>query len=82
MFVEKEFISQGSILRGRWYAGPKESLSPSIVMCHGASATISMCLADYATEFQNKGVNFFMTEPDLGTSDQLSWDNHLAFLST
>ncbi len=60
MFVEKEFNSQGSILRGRWYAASEASLSPCIVMCHGTSATISMCLADYATEFQNKGINVFV----------------------
>lgn len=29
-------------------------------MCHGTLATISMCLADYATEFQNKGFNVFV----------------------
>ena len=60
MFVEKEFISQGAMLRGRWYAAQSEPLAPVIVMCHGTSATISMCLADYATEFQKKGFNVFL----------------------
>ena len=46
MFVEKEFISQRAMLRGRWYAAQSEALAPVIVMCHGTSATISMCLAD------------------------------------
>ena len=70
MFVEKEFISQGSILRGRWYAASQASLSPCIVMCHGTSATISMCLADYATEFQNKGINVFVYDhAGFGRSD-------------
>ena len=70
MFVEKEFISQGSILRGRWYAAAETALSPCIDMCHGTSATISMCLANYAIEFQNKGVNVFVYDhAGFGRSD-------------
>ena len=60
MFVEKEFISEGSILRGRWYSTQDEPLSPCIVMSHGTSATVSMCLSEYATEFQKKGFNVFL----------------------
>ncbi len=73
MFVEKEFNSQGSILRGRWYAASEASLSPCIVMCHGTSATISMCLADYATEFQKKGINVFVYGA-LKFSSSLKWE--------
>ena len=60
MFIEKEFISEGSILRGRWYAAQEEPLSPCIVMSHGTSATVSMCLSEYATEFQKNGFNVFL----------------------
>ena len=60
MFVEKEFISENSILRGRWYSAQCDQLSPCIIMSHGTSATVSMCLADYATEFQKKGFNIFL----------------------
>ena len=70
MFVEKEFISQGSILRSRWYAAAEAALSPCIVMCLGTSATISMCLTNYAIEFQNKGVNVFVYDhAGFGRSD-------------
>ena len=70
MFVEKEFISQGSILRGRWYAAQNAAMASCIVMCHGTSATVSMCLADYATEFQNKGFNVFLYDhAGFGRSD-------------
>jgi pimeloyl-ACP methyl ester carboxylesterase len=60
MFIEKEFISEGSILRGRWYAAQEEPLSPCIVMSHGTSATVSMCLSEYAMEFQKNGFNVFL----------------------
>lgn len=60
MFVDKEFMSEGSILRGRWYAAQGGPLSPCIVMSHGTSATVSMCLSEYATEFQKKGFNVFL----------------------
>ena len=60
MFVEKEFMSEGIILRGRWYPAQDETLSPCIVMTHGTSATVSMCLSEYATEFQKKGFNVFL----------------------
>lgn len=60
MFVEKEFISEGSILIGRWYSAQTKSEAPCIIMCHGTSATITMCLSDYAAEFQKKGFNVFL----------------------
>jgi alpha-beta hydrolase superfamily lysophospholipase len=60
MFVEKEFMSEGIILRGRWYPTQDEPLAPCIVMSHGTSATVSMCLSEYATEFQQKGFNVFL----------------------
>ena len=61
MFTEKEFLSEGSILRGRWYAAQYGPVSPCIVMSHGTSATVPMCLSEYATEFQKKGFNVFET---------------------
>ena len=70
MFFEKEFISEGSILRGRWYAATDSLKAPCIVMCHGTSATITMCLSDYALEFQSKGFNVFLYDhAGFGRSD-------------
>ena len=60
MFTEKEFLSEGSILRGRWYAAQYGPVSPCIVMSHGTSATVPMCLSEYAIEFQKKGFNVFL----------------------
>ena len=60
MFVEKEFSSQAVTLRGRWYAAQNKSKAPCIIMCHGTSATITMGLSDYASEFQAKGFNVFL----------------------
>ena len=70
MFFEKEFISEGSILRGRVFTACDSSKAPCIVMCHGTSATITMCLSDYALEFQSKGFNVFLYDhAGFGTSD-------------
>jgi len=60
MFIEKEFASQAVTLRGRWYAAQNKSKAPCIIMCHGTSATITMGLSDYASEFQAKGFNVFL----------------------
>ena len=60
MFVEKKFASQAVTLRGRWYAAQNKSKAPCIIMCHGTSATITMGLSDYASEFQAKGFNVFL----------------------
>ena len=60
MFSEKEFISEGDTIRGRWYKANQSSNAPCIIMCHGTSATISMGLSDYALEFQSKGLNVFL----------------------
>ena len=60
MFSEKEFISEGATIRGRWYKANQSSNAPCIIMCHGTSATISMGLSDYALEFQSKGLNVFL----------------------
>lgn len=59
MFIEKEFTSEGSILRGRLYTTEDSENAPCIVMCHGTSATVPMALSSYAIEFQNKGFNVF-----------------------
>ena len=60
MFVEKEFTSEEATLRGRWYTAQNKSKTPCIIMCHGTSATITMGLSDYASEFQAKGFNVFL----------------------
>jgi uncharacterized protein len=60
MFVENEFISEGATLRGRWYSAQDKPEAPCIIMCHGTSATITMCLSDYASEFQKIGFNVFL----------------------
>ena len=60
MFIEKEFTSEGSILRGRWYASQDAENAPCIVMCHGTSGTVSMALSSYAIEFQKTGFNVFL----------------------
>lgn len=70
MFFKKEFLSRESILRGRWYAASDGSSAPCIVMCHGTSATITMCLSDYALEFQKRGFNVFLYDhAGFGRSD-------------
>ena len=60
MCEEKEFTSEASTLRGRWYTAQNKSKAPCIIMCHGTSATITMCLSDYASEFQKRGFNVFL----------------------
>ena len=60
MFAEQEFISEGAILRGRWYSTKEPTISPCIVMCNGTSATVSMALSSYADEFQKNGFNVFL----------------------
>ena len=60
MFTEKEFNSEGTILRGCWYPSQEGKNAPCIIMCHGTSATISMALKSYADEFQKKGFNVFL----------------------
>ena len=70
MFIEKEFISENVILRGRWYNAQDKLEAPCIIMCHGTSATITMCLSDYASEFQKRGFNVFLFDhAGFGRSD-------------
>ena len=70
MFIEKEFISENVILRGRWYSAQDKLEAPCIIMCHGTSATITMCLSDYASEFQKRGFNVFLFDhAGFGRSD-------------
>ena len=67
MFTEKEFISEDTVLSGRWYCAQDTSDAPCIIMCHGTSATIKMCLTDYASEFQKRALTyFFLIMLDLG----------------
>ena len=70
MFIEKEFISENVILRGSWYSAQDKLEAPCIIMCHGTSATITMCLSDYASEFQKRGFNVFLFDnAGFGRSD-------------
>ena len=70
MFIVKEFISENVILRGRWYSAQDKLEAPCIIMCHGTSATITMCLSDYASEFQKRGFNVFLFDhAGFGRSD-------------
>ena len=52
MFIEREFFSEGATLKGRWYGAENGPKAPCIVMCHGTSTTITMCLSDYASNFK------------------------------
>ena len=70
MFIEKEFVSEGSTLRGRWYPTQDAKNAPCIAMCHGTSATVPMALSSYAIEFRNKGFNVFLYDhAGFGRSD-------------
>ena len=70
MFIEREFISEGVTLRGRWYSAQNKLEAPCIIMCHGTSATITMCLSEYASEFQKRGFNVFLFDhAGFGRSD-------------
>lgn len=47
MFEAVEFLSEGEILRGRFYPST-EDCAPCVVMAHGTTATISMVADAYA----------------------------------
>ena len=55
MFTEKEFISEGDTLRGRWYKTDQNQNAPCIIMCHGTSATISMVCQIMHWSFREEG---------------------------
>jgi uncharacterized protein len=56
MFEPVEFASQGATLRGRFYKAQRAAPWPTVVMTHGTTATISMCLDRYAEVFCNAGL--------------------------
>jgi pimeloyl-ACP methyl ester carboxylesterase len=56
MFESVEFPSEGAILRGRFYRPASATPWPAVVMTHGTTATISMCLDRYAEVFCNAGL--------------------------
>ena len=65
-----EFISGPNILRGRWYAAQEGASAPCVIMAHGTSATISMGLEDYASQFQGAGLNVILYDhAGFGDSD-------------
>lgn len=51
-----EFLSQGSVLRGRLYHWPAGRPRACVVMTHGTSATIGMVLDRYAAAFHDAGL--------------------------
>lgn len=65
-----EFTSGLNILRGRWYAAQDGATAPCVIMAHGTTATISMGLEDYASQFQGAGLNVILYDhAGFGDSD-------------
>ena len=56
MFEVVEFPSEGAILRGRFYHPARAAPWPAVVMTHGTTATVTMCLDRYAEVFCNAGL--------------------------
>ena len=56
MFEAVEFPSEGATLRGRLYRPARAAPWPAVVMTHGTTATITMCLDRYAEVFCNAGL--------------------------
>ncbi|MDE2061834.1 MAG: alpha/beta hydrolase [Bradyrhizobium sp.] len=56
MFELVEFPSEGAILRGRFYRPAHAAPWPAVVMTHGTTATITMCLDRYAEVFCRAGL--------------------------
>lgn len=56
MIEAVEFPSEGATLRGRFYRPERTDPWPVVVMTHGTSATITMCLDRYAEVFCNAGI--------------------------
>jgi hypothetical protein len=48
MFETVEFLSEDATLRGRFYRPARTAPWPAVVMTHGTTATITMCLDRYA----------------------------------
>jgi len=51
MLEAVEFPSEGAILRGGFYKPQRAAPYPAVVMTHGTTATITMCLDRYAEVF-------------------------------
>lgn len=56
MFEVVEFPSEGAALRGRFYRPAQAPPWPAVVMTHGTTATITMCLDRYAEVFCRAGL--------------------------
>jgi uncharacterized protein len=56
MFEVVEFPSEGAKLRGRFYRPVHAPPWPAVVMTHGTTATITMCLDRYAEVFRRAGL--------------------------
>jgi pimeloyl-ACP methyl ester carboxylesterase len=56
MIETVEFASEGAMLRGRFYRPERTEPWPVVVMTHGTTATITMCLDRYAEVFCNAGI--------------------------
>jgi len=56
MFEPIEFPSEGAVLRGRFYRPQRAAPCPAVVMTHGTTATITMCLDRYAEVFRQAGL--------------------------
>ena len=56
MFEVVEFPSEGATLRGRFYRPVHVAPWPAVVMTHGTTATITMCLDRYAEVFCRAGL--------------------------
>ena len=56
MFEAIEFPSEGATLRGRFYRPVAAAPWPTVVMTHGTTATITMCLDRYAEVFCRAGL--------------------------
>lgn len=55
MYTTVEFLSQGTVLRGRLYRPDHPRSAPAVVMAHGTSTTISMVTDRYAEAFLAAG---------------------------
>ena len=56
LFEVVEFPSEGATLRGRFYRPVQAAPWPTVVMTHGTTATITMCLDRYAEVFCRAGL--------------------------
>src|SRR5581483_10547883 len=56
MFEVVEFASEGATLRGRFHRPVVPAPWPAVVMTHGTTATITMCLDRYAEVFCRAGL--------------------------